>query len=242
MKIKNENEKEQTEGEVIDVEAYAKAGKTIPLARRYEIRVDKQKITVNAAVITGKQILAEVGKTPEQYNLYQHVRGEQTKPIRSEQKVDLTEPGVERFTTMKIENQEGEDDRPLRRSFELLPEDDAFLSGRYPNWETVLEGETRWLIIEGFSITDGYNVPEVRLALRMLPAYPDVQIDMAYFLPQLSRADGKPVNGLSELNIDGKNFQQWSRHRAPDQWRPDVDNVETHLLFVTAFLEQELKK
>lgn len=238
--MKSENENEQME-EVIDVEAYAKAGKKVQPGKRYQIRVDKERIVVDTATITGRQILAEVGKTHETHNLYQHIRGGQTKTIGARAVVDLTEPGVERFTTMKIENQEGEE-RALRRSFTPLPEDEAFLNAQYPGWEAIGEQAAQWIVFDGFRVPDGYNVSKARVALRIPPGYSDVQIDMVYFLPHLSRADAKQINGLSDTVIDGQNFQQWSRHRPADQWRPDIDNIETHLLYVTAFLVGELKK
>ena len=48
--------------DVIDVEEFAKAGKPVPLGRRYRIRIDKQHFTVEVAEMTGRQILALVGK------------------------------------------------------------------------------------------------------------------------------------------------------------------------------------
>jgi hypothetical protein len=106
--MESQNEMRTNEPEIIDVEEHARAGKPVPKAKRYRIRVEKQSFVVNTETITGRQILALVGKTPDQYNLYQHIRGGQTKPVLPDESVDLTAPGVERFTTMKIENREGE--------------------------------------------------------------------------------------------------------------------------------------
>lgn len=240
--MNNENQKEKNAEEVIDVEEFAKAGKAVPPGKRYQIRVDKQRFTVDQSTIKGSEILGLVGKTSDKYNLYQHVRGGQTKLIAANEVVDLTTPGVERFTTMKIENQEGEE-RSVRRSFKLQSVDEEFLNVSYDFWEAVVDANAQWVIIEGFGMPSGFNVSEAAIALRLVPTYPDVQIDMAYFNPCLSRADGKTIGGLSFINIDGKTWQQWSRHRVgKDSWRPDIDNIETHLLYVTAFLEGELKK
>ncbi len=105
------------------------------------------------------------------------------------------------------------------------------------------EGNTRWVIIKSFDIPIGYNNSVTDVALRINDSYPDVQIDMAYFNPFLTRIDGKVIRQLSILKIDGKDWQQWSRHRLnANDWQIDVDNIERHLLFVTAFLENELKK
>jgi hypothetical protein len=129
-----------------------------------------------------------------------------------------------------------------RRSFQLLAVDQNLLDARGNEWETVIEGQERWIITGGFDVPNGYNHKCVSVALLLPPAYPDVQIDMAYLWPALARADGKSIRNLTSRQIDGKQWQQWSRHRASDGWRPDIDNLETHLLYVTSFLEMELLK
>jgi len=130
-----------------------------------------------------------------------------------------------------------------RRAFKLLTVDENFLESRGSVWETIIEGQERWVTTENFEVPNGYNHTSVLVALLLPPTYPDVQIDMAYFSPALVRSDGKAIRNLSSRQIDGKAWQQWSRHRVgEDAWRPDVDNIETHLLYVTSFLETELRK
>jgi len=97
----------KTDDDVIDVEEFAREGKPIPKGKRYRIRIDKEKFVVSQPTITGKELLGLVGKTPDKYNVYLHVHGGQTTLIQPDKEVDLTTPGVERFTTMKIENTEG---------------------------------------------------------------------------------------------------------------------------------------
>jgi hypothetical protein len=130
----------------------------------------------------------------------------------------------------------------MRREFDLPEADREFLDTRGKPWETIVEEKTRWAVVDGFDLPQGYNHQTAAVALRLQPTYPDDQIDMAYFSPHLARVDGKQINALTLLQIDGKSWQQWSRHRAADVWRPGIDNIETHLLYVTAFLEGELKK
>jgi hypothetical protein len=98
---------EAGEIEVIEIEEYAKAGKPVPKKKHYRIRVDKERFVVKQPMITREEILTLVDKRPQLYQVYQHVRGGQTKIIKPGEPVDLTEPGVERFTTLKIENTEG---------------------------------------------------------------------------------------------------------------------------------------
>lgn len=131
----------------------------------------------------------------------------------------------------------------MRRAFQLPEPDRDFLEASAKSWETVIEGETRWVIIGGFDVPPGYNHAAVSVGLILPASYPDVQIDMAYFSPDLGRSDGKAINALSQQQLDGKPWQRWSRHR-PDSadWRPGFDNIETHLLYVRNWLEEEFQK
>lgn len=97
---------------IIDIEEYAKAGRPVPKGKQYRIRVDKERFEVEHPAITGQAILALVHKTPQAHKLYQHIRGGQTRIVQPGETVDLTAPGVERFTTLKIENTEGAVVRP----------------------------------------------------------------------------------------------------------------------------------
>src|SRR5229473_3789950 len=73
--------------ELIELEDYSKKhhGEHAPHARHYAFRVDKTRIVVEKPEITGKKILAEVGKTPELFKLYQHKRGHQPIQISPEE-------------------------------------------------------------------------------------------------------------------------------------------------------------
>ena len=93
--------------EIINIEEFARAGKGVPKGETYRIRIDKDNYEVSTSSVTGKEILSLAGKTPETYLLYLHINGGQTRAIKATDPVDLTEPGVERFSTMKIENTEG---------------------------------------------------------------------------------------------------------------------------------------
>lgn len=102
-----EHEKETIEIEVIEIEVFAREGKPVPKDKHYKIRVDKEIFVIHKPTITGREILELVHKTPNVYNLYQHFHHGQTELIEPDRVVDLTAPGVERFSTMKIENTEG---------------------------------------------------------------------------------------------------------------------------------------
>lgn len=102
---------EVEEVDVIEIEEHTKTvnGKVKPpKARKYVIRVDKTKFTVEVAGMTGRDILTLAGKAPvEQYKLTQKMHGGAATTIGLEVKVDFTEPGVERFMTLRLDQTEG---------------------------------------------------------------------------------------------------------------------------------------
>jgi hypothetical protein len=131
----------------------------------------------------------------------------------------------------------------MRRAFQLPAEDEESLAASGHVWETVSEGQAKWLMIPIFSLPVGYNYQEATVALRIPPSYPDDQIDMAFFSPALALKTGRGIANLSLTTIDERPFQQWSRHRtAANPWRPGLDSICTHLLLVNSWLIKELKR
>jgi hypothetical protein len=129
----------------------------------------------------------------------------------------------------------------MRRQFELAEEDVQGLLALGLEWEAIIDGNTKWLLVHGYPIREGYNHRQASAALRISPSYPDDQIDMVYFSPALALASGRAIRQLTLTVIDGKHFQQWSRHRtAQNPWRPSLDNISTHLLQVNNWLDREL--
>jgi hypothetical protein len=105
------NEKGATDQieELIDLEEWAKAGKTPTKAKVYRIRIDKEKKDVTGPSMNGRQILGLVNKTPERYMLSQKVRGGAPVPIDAAQVVHFNTPGIERFQTLARDPTEGQD-------------------------------------------------------------------------------------------------------------------------------------
>lgn len=131
----------------------------------------------------------------------------------------------------------------MRRDFKLPQEDREFLDARGFKWETIITGNEQWLILHDFPIPEGYNVEKATAAVLIVAGYPDSPLDMINFEPHLSRRDNRSIPNLSPRMIDGRNFQQWSRHRnGENQWRPGDDCVSTHLSLVTHYLKSELAR
>lgn len=237
--------KEIYEVEEVDVEECLKRGEPVRRARRYVIRIDKQRVIANKGRLTGTEILVLVSKLPATHKLYQHIKGHQPTLVGPSEVVDLTERGVERFTTMPKDTTEGLESGALavRRQFQLPEGDRSYLSRLGLSWECVNDGGTLWLIIHGWVVPDGYIHKEVSVALLVPPNYPDTQIDMAYFRPQLSRSDGRSIGGLCDQIVAGDTWQRWSRHRTgSNPWRPTEDDVASHLSLIDEWLRREFEK
>jgi Prokaryotic E2 family E len=130
----------------------------------------------------------------------------------------------------------------MRRAFQLAEEDLECLAALGVAWEAVAENNAKWLIFPEYQIPEGYNHRKASAALRIPPLYPDEQIDMVYFFPALALTNGKAIKQLTPFPLDGKQYQQWSRHRtAENPWRAGLDNICTHLLQANSWLERELK-
>lgn len=228
------------EDEIIDLEWCAKHGHTPPPKRKYRIIIDREKFVVDKECMTGREILVLAGKKPpEHFQLRQKFKDGKVVTIKLDEKVCFTCPGIEKFKTLPLDQTEG----LVRRDFTLVEEDIEFLEGLGLEWEAVKVPGAQWVFINKFPIPSGYNVSEATVGIRITPGYSVAQLDMVYFFPALVRADNQPIGAVSPLALDGRNFQQWSRHRTPQNpWRPGIDNLSTHIPLVEFWLEQEFIK
>lgn len=226
---------------IVDLEAYFAAQRPVPKGSKYRIRIDKHHYTVHAHEMTGRQILALAGKTPDKYLLRQKLH-HGVEPVGPDQMVDFTAHGVERFMTIPNEVTEGEPAQQ-RIQFNMLPADASYLNSLGLRWEAVSDGGVQAVVIYEWPLPAGYSVARADVHVRFTALYPDAQIDMAYFSPPLARADAKPVGGLSICPFDGRHWQQWSRHRtAASAWRVGEDDLSTHMSLVRDWLDAELRK
>ena len=76
--------------------------------RAFRIQIDKKPYEVHHPKPTGLELLTLAGKVPpEQFALYLRNKGSQPLRIGLNDKVDLEEPGVERFVTLPLDQTEG---------------------------------------------------------------------------------------------------------------------------------------
>lgn len=241
--IKNGSKFVSYEVEIIDIHEHCHNGQPVPDNCKYKILIDREPYVVHEKYLTGREILLLTQKTPpERFQLRQKFKDGRVITIKNDQKVCFTDPGIEKFKTLALDSTEGED-KVLRKEFDLLEEDELFISSLHLPWESVKQANQNWVLIHNYPIQKGYNVDVASMAIRMIGGYPTSGLDMVYFYPSLKRADQQLVGALSEYSLDGKIYQQWSRHRTSvNPWRPDVDNLSTHVALADFWLSNEFLK
>lgn len=236
--------------EIVDIEIYAKENKRPPRAKHYKFRIDRDPFTVDDRIITGATLFELAKKSPEKWRMHQKLHGGQMMEIKVGDKVDLGEPGIERFVTMELTQGDGEQamatepsppssENPVRRVFRLPEEDEAYLDTLGLRWETIVDSRVRWVVIHDHPLPEGYTAQKVTIAIRIEGGYPPAALDMMYFLPPLARADGIAIRKTEAHNIDGGTYQRWSRHYT---WREGVDALATHHLHIQHWLNAEPKR
>lgn len=234
---------EVAEVEELDIEEFSKVhGGKPPKAKRYRIRIDREKYTVEVPEMTGRQLLELAKKLPpENWLLNQKLKGGHVKPVGLTEVVDFRTPGIERFMTLPKDQSEGQG--TLRRQFQLPEGDVEGLEAAGFQWETIGAGGG-WLLVHEYGLPTGYNVPAASVAVQIPGGYPTTPLDMVFFSPVLGRLDGRPIPATQAMvQIDGANWQRWSRHYSPAHpWIPGEYNVITHLALVRHWLEREFQR
>lgn len=92
----------------IDLEECAKKDRKPPKKQKsYKIKIDGKKYPVKKAEMTGVEILELAGKTYNDWSLNQKFHGGRRAPIGSEESVDFSKKGIERFETVRKQAQQG---------------------------------------------------------------------------------------------------------------------------------------
>ena len=198
--------------------------------RVYRFRIDKGWHESPLPDLTGRDLLVIAGKThPERYKIFQRL-GTELKRVHLDEVVHVSDSGEERFVTLPLDQTEGEQTLPLRRDFSLPGADRDALDVLGSRWEAVADGSVPRIVIRDHPVGPDYVPSRTDVMLRLPANYPTTQIDMWYFHPPLARTNGAPIKSLVSDTFEGKTWQGWSRHRTPaNPWRPDVDDVGTHL-------------
>ena len=221
----------ENDDDSVDIEECTKHDRRPPKSGKYRIRIDGEKYSATTMTLTGAAILMLAGKTAKEWGLNQKLKSNERKPIRSDESVDLSRPGIERFETVRIQAEQGSS------SIELLPEETEYLNANYPErWILLSENSTHGIRISKFPIPDGY-LPNASDLLIIIPqGYPGAALDMFYFSPGLQKTNGKNIETIEVEQHFNHPWQRWSRHY---QWTPGEDNLIRHIEFVKKRLQTE---
>jgi len=212
--------------------------------QHWQLKVQGVVLDYDVPTVKVEDAMRRAGFDPSKaWHIYLIVQGHPKQEVAADFVVDLRTPGIEKIRLMQRNVDNGDAAQaPPTRAFKLLPADHAYLDGLGLRWETVLEGERRWLLLHDYPLPAGYAPAKVRLALDVLKDYPASQIDMFYFAPFVHLAGGREIPSTQvRASIAGVEYQGWSRHRnGSSLWDPNTDSVRTHLALVETCLAKEL--
>jgi hypothetical protein len=203
--------------------------------RQWKINVQGMIVTFTTPIISAKDALKEAGfDTNKGWNIILKVRGEPKRALEISDEIDLTTPGIEKLRLSPKVINNGEAPTQLRHDFPLLPKDEAYLSQRELNWQTLIDGKRRWLLIKDFPVSNGLSHKLVDIAIDVPATYPQAEIDMFFCYPHLSKSNGSEIAQTSgRTPIYGRQFQQWSRHlNGSTRWNPSTDSVMSHIALI----------
>ncbi len=93
--------------ELEDLEVCMKEGRAPRCVQRYRIRIDREQYVVHVTFMTGQQLLEVAGKCDvKRWKIFQKLHGKMVE-IGLNERVSFTEPGIEKFKTLPLDQTEG---------------------------------------------------------------------------------------------------------------------------------------
>lgn len=131
--------------------------------------------------------------------------------------------------------------------FKLPDRDIEYLNSLGVKWEAGAEDGMNYVIIYDVGIDTTHfqaagGGDQVNVLFMLPSGYPNSQIDMSSFYPDLNRTDGQGIPNLHRFyNVKGYAWQTWSRHRTGGEyWNPETDGIASHLAYTDLFLQREV--
>lgn len=122
----------------------------------------------------------------------------------------------------------------------MLPSHDIeYLNIKAPGHQITAEGGVICVLVPSYPLPKGFDQEASDLLLRLAPGYPDVPPDMWWFDPPVRRTDGVVIQATEAREGHlGRQWQRWSRHFQPGQWRSGIDSLQSYF----ALIRNELLK
>jgi hypothetical protein len=121
----------------------------------------------------------------------------------------------------------------------MLPANDIeYLVAGAPGHSVSAEAGMTCVVIPAFRLPVGLSIQAADLLLRLSPGYPDIPPDMWWFAPAIFGPNGAAIPCTQSIEVYlGRQWQRWSRHLQPGQWRSGVDSLESYLALVRRELD-----
>lgn len=209
----------------------------------WKLNVQGVMLELFTPTIVVQEALVEAGFNPDQgWHIFLKVVGQQKQPVELITVIDLRTPGIEKLRLTPKDVNNGEAPVVPRRTFALLEIDEAHLNRLGLKWETIVEGERRWLLLHDYPLPVGYTVSHSKVALEIPPTYPGAQIYGFYAHPPLALSSGRVIASTQLRGVLlGAEYHGWSRNRGPAApWDANTDSVVTQLALVDAALAKEV--
>lgn len=114
-----------------------------------------------------------------------------------------------------------------------------YLGERFTDYRVTSEANMQCIVLPSYTLPTGYAPSRSDLLIRLNPGYPDVPPDMWWFDPAV-RPINHPVPPQTECTEQhlGRQWQRWSRHLNPGQWKSGIDSLESFFALLRLELER----
>lgn len=115
-----------------------------------------------------------------------------------------------------------------------LPDSDAsYLARKQVSHTVSVDGGMTCVVFPKWALPSGYTFQTADLLVRLQTGYPDIAPDMWWFDPAVRLVNGGvvPATDVIETHL-GRQWQRWSRHLQPGQWKSGIDGLESYLALI----------
>jgi hypothetical protein len=95
-------------------------------------------------------------------------------------------------------------------------------------------GGWKYLVISGFRLPTAYSPDVVKLLIKLPPLFPEAAPDMFWVSPPTRISKGRAPKATSSERLLNQNWQRFSWHLAPGEWKPGVSSLRDYLRCVHA--------
>lgn len=123
----------------------------------------------------------------------------------------------------------------------LLEDDEQYLKDKGYTYETYPQSDgSVFLVIKDYPIPANLSPNKADILVKIPRLYPQSQMDMFWVRPAVRLANNNQYPNAADVFEDnlGLSWQRFSRHYNTNPWRPGVDSLISHLIYLQRCLEK----